>query len=278
MGLLMPLQTTRSCPHEHRPSTAVCLHCRRDARIAARLRRRHIALRASFLALVGASLIAGGTAAAIGLTDWRIPAVKDLLPASAIRVFRRINGTARAPIGLAAAPAPVPALTVPDVRATVDSEPVLEAVPKTAREAPATIPDTSLSPPTALPAPAPPRPLTPIVAEGRTRLKDSVVAFRTGDSVTVRFDTPRGRTRRPEKFEQIVRATLPAIYGPMADSFLVHVPAGGLIRAGSLMTDLPARGLHLSLGPGWDLALWPETRPGLTGPLIVMYKALVEKD
>jgi hypothetical protein len=129
------------------------------------------------------------------------------------------------------------------------------------------------------PAPALPEtpPLLPIVAEGATRLRDSVVAIRRGDSVTVHFDTPRARTRRPEKFEQIVRATLPAIYGPFVDSLLVHIPAGDLTRGGNLLTELPTRGLRLSLGAGWALALWPETRPGQDGPLVVMYRAQVTK-
>jgi hypothetical protein len=135
-------------------------------------------------------------------------------------------------------------------------------------------------PPVAVP-PAPQLPQTPpmlpIVAEGTTRLRDSVVAIRTGDSVTVRFDTPRARTRRPEKFEQIVRATLPAIYGPIVDSVLVHIPTGDLTRGSDLLTELPTRGLRLSLGAGWALALWPATRPGQDGPLVVMYRAQVTR-
>lgn len=130
------------------------------------------------------------------------------------------------------------------------------------------------------PAPAlpPTPPLLPIVAEGTTRLRDSVVAIRSGDSVTVRFDTRHARTRRPEKFEEIVRATLPAIYGPMVESALERIPSGDLARSGDLLTDLPTRGLRLSLGDGWAVALWPATRPGQDGPLVVMYRAIVARD
>ena len=38
--------------------------------------------------------------------------------------------------------------------------------------------------------------------------------------VTVLFDTELMRTRRPEKFERVVRETLGAIYGRRADSVL----------------------------------------------------------
>jgi hypothetical protein len=96
--------------------------------------------------------------------------------------------------------------------------------------------------------------------------------------VRVHFDTPSGRTRRPEKFEQIVRATLPAIYGPAVDSLLARIPAGTMATAGNLMTDLPKRGLRLSLGTaGWMLALWPETRLGHGGPLVTTYRAMVTR-
>lgn len=106
-------------------------------------------------------------------------------------------------------------------------------------------------------------------------LKDSVVAIRAGNSVTVHFDTPNGRTRRPEKFEQIVRATLPVIYGPAVDSLLARVPRGALAGAGGLLTELPKRGFRVPLGTGWMLALWPGTRSGQNGPLVVAYRASV---
>jgi len=118
-------------------------------------------------------------------------------------------------------------------------------------------------------------PLRPIVAQGATHLRDSVVAIRRGDSVTVHFDIARVRTRRPDKFERIVRSTLPAVYGPIADSVLMRIPSGELTRAGDLLTDLPVRGLRFALGGGWALALWPATRPGQDGPLVVRYRAVV---
>lgn len=116
---------------------------------------------------------------------------------------------------------------------------------------------------------------TPIVAEGRTELRDGIVAVRTGDTVAVHFDTPLTRTRRPEKFERIVRATLPAVFGIAADSALAATPAGGIARAGDLLTELPVRGVQLRTGDGDTLALWPETRPGRDGPLVVTYRVAV---
>ncbi|MFL5578434.1 MAG: hypothetical protein ACJ79S_20970 [Gemmatimonadaceae bacterium] len=117
-------------------------------------------------------------------------------------------------------------------------------------------------------------PLRPAIAEGRTALRDGMFAERHGDTVTVSFDTELARTRRPEKFEQIVRATLPTIYGPAADSLLAHLPTGTLAGAGDLLTDLPARGLHLPAPGGATIALWPTTRPGRDGPLVVTYRVV----
>jgi hypothetical protein len=113
------------------------------------------------------------------------------------------------------------------------------------------------------------------VSQGTTLLADSLVAVRNGDSVTLHFDTQAARTRRPEKFEQIVRSTLPAIYGPSVTALLARIPIGRLAQAGDLLTDLPNRGLRLSLGAGWILGVWPETRTGHDGPLVVTYRTLV---
>jgi len=115
----------------------------------------------------------------------------------------------------------------------------------------------------------------PIVAPGRTVLSDVAVAVRSGDTVAVHFDTPETRTRRPEKFERIVRSTLPAVYGPAADSALAAVPEGMLASGGDLLTALPERGVRLPTADGGALMLWPETRPGRDGPLVVTYRATI---
>jgi hypothetical protein len=91
----------------------------------------------------------------------------------------------------------------------------------------------------------------------------------------VLFDTPAARTRRPEKFEAILRATLPQIFGGMVDSALVAMPAGTLVPPHGLTTDLPTQGLYVPVSGGSTLRIWPETRQGEDGPLVVRYRVLV---
>lgn len=114
--------------------------------------------------------------------------------------------------------------------------------------------------------------LEPVIPAGRTDLQDGTFADRTEDSVIVHFDTPLLRTRRRDKFEQVVRATLPAVYGPIADSILAAIPAGGIAPTGDLLKELPSKGVRLPVRDGWALTLWPVTRPGQDGPLVVSYR------
>ena len=251
----MSPQSLGACPHDPRPGTTVCLHCRREARQATRKRRRGVALKALVI-----TVVVGGVLTAVGGLAM---AVIDSHPAESLAAAETAVDAFRTRMHTLAAASRTRATAAVMRVAKEDAGRVLLPEP------PVTVP----------PAPALPQtpPLLPIVAEGATRLRDSVVAVRRGDSVTVHFDTPRGRTRRAEKFEQIVRATLPAIYGPIVDSVLVHIPSGDLTRGVDLLTDLPTRGLRLPLGAGWALALWPATRPGQDGPLVVMYRAEVTK-
>jgi hypothetical protein len=253
----MSPQPTRPCPHEQRPGTTVCLHCRRDVRKAAQARRRRIAIKV-FAVIVGLGV---GLAALGGATIVVIRA----RPARIVSFAGTAIESLRARVHELVSNAPSTPPVTKDRRVAQEDAGRLP------------LPAAPIEAPPAPPLPPTP-PLFPIVAEGTTHLRDSVVAIRSGDSVTVHFDTPRARTRRPEKFEQIVRATLPAIYGPAVDSVLDRIPSGNLARSGDLLTDLPTRGLRLALGDGWALALWPETRPGLDGPLVVMYRAMVTRD
>lgn len=115
------------------------------------------------------------------------------------------------------------------------------------------------------------------VTAGRTDLTDGMYVERSGDSVAVHFDTPVYRTRRRDKFEHVVRATLGEVYGPTADSALAAVPAGALATGGDLLTELPARGITLPARDGWALTLWPSTRPGQDGPLVVSYRVTLAR-
>jgi hypothetical protein len=126
-------------------------------------------------------------------------------------------------------------------------------------------------------ASAAPPPLRPIVSYGRTPLRDGVVAIRTGDTVAVHFDTPLKRTRHAQKFEQLVRATLPSIYGAAVDTVLATVAAGELIRGIDPAKGRSTHGVYLPLAAGWSIALWPETRPGRDGPLIVTYRTALTR-
>jgi len=137
----------------------------------------------------------------------------------------------------------------------------------------------------AVPTPAPPvvapparnePAVRPIIGEGRTELGDSVFAERAGSDVTVHFDTELLRTRLDEKFERIVRMTLPKVYGPEVGARLDSVSPGQFVRGGDLLTDLPTKGIALALpARGRTLMLYPMTRPGQDGPLVIAYRATV---
>lgn len=120
--------------------------------------------------------------------------------------------------------------------------------------------------------------LAPVLADGRTALRAGVVAERAGDSVVVQFDDVMERTRRPAKFEQLVRGTLPAIYGPAVAPLLAGWPDGSVARAGNLLTQLPTNGLRIPAGDGWTLVVYPRTRAGQDSALVVAYVARLIAD
>jgi hypothetical protein len=103
-----------------------------------------------------------------------------------------------------------------------------------------------------------------------------MVADRSGDTVRVIFDLLLSRTRRPDKFEAIVRSTLPQVFGSAADSALRALPYGSVARAGDLIETLPSSGFHIPLANGRAIAVWPETRAGRDGPLVIAYRAVAK--
>jgi hypothetical protein len=127
------------------------------------------------------------------------------------------------------------------------------------------------------PKPAAPARLVPVISEGRRELGDSMFAVREGFQVTVHFDTEELRTRHDWKFEGVVRATLPIVFGTTARVALDSVPEGALVRGGDLLNVLPTRGIQLEL-PDGQLNVWPITRPGRDGPLVVGYRAAPSGD
>lgn len=119
--------------------------------------------------------------------------------------------------------------------------------------------------------------IIPVVPIGRTALRDTMTAEREGDTVRVTFDLVFTRTRRPEKFEAIVRSTLPQVFGAAADSALQALPVGALAQAGDLTTTLRDQGYRIPLAGGRTIAVWPETRAGRDGPLVVAYRAVASR-
>lgn len=121
------------------------------------------------------------------------------------------------------------------------------------------------------------KPLAPLVAPGRTDVGDGLYIEREGEIVTVHFDTPGTRTRRRDKFERVVRRTLPEVYGAAAEALLSSIPEGSLVEPVDLVTEIAEKGVELDVGDGWKVALWPETRPGQDGPLVVSYRVAVTR-
>lgn len=123
------------------------------------------------------------------------------------------------------------------------------------------------------PAPVPAPKLEPRIAEGRRDFADSVFAVREGLQVTVHFDTELLRTRYDWKFERVVRSTLPLVFGSAVRAALDSIPEGLLATGGDLLTELPSRGIDVPIGEGQTLRVYPVTRPGQDGPLVVAYRA-----
>ncbi len=234
---------TNPCPHELRPGTTVCLHCRWEARSATRRRRRRLLMKGSS----GLALLS--TLAVIGLVG-RV-AFEKRLSSPRLRVA---TATVMSDAGGDAAKA-------------------MAAAPSTAQQG-----VTTPAAPAAAPAtttPVTPAPVSPLVPQGQSSLPDSLLAMRADSVITVSFDRTMIRTRNPWKFERLVRSTLPALYGPLADSALARIPEGGLVRQGDLINELPTRGMRIPVAPGWTFTLFPITRPGQDGPLVTQYRVSV---
>jgi len=141
-------------------------------------------------------------------------------------------------------------------------------------------PEPEPMPPVSAPARVPVSPRTnggSLLGQGRTTLSDSIYAVRTGDSVFVNFDTQGSRTHRADKFEQILRTTLPLVYGRRITSSLDSVPTGSLLPSRDVTGALISQGVHLTLDNGLRISLWPQTRPSIDGPLVVAYWVVVER-
>jgi hypothetical protein len=235
---------TNACPHELRPGTTVCLHCRWEAKSAARKRRRRLLMKGSS----GLALLT--TLAVMGLVG-RVTIMQHMstLGLGSATVTSDAGGDAAKPM--------------PELRRQA---PATQQGANTARSATPAAASTTTS---AL------APVSPVVPQGQSTLPDSLMATRADSVITVSFDRTMIRTRNPWKFERLVRSTLPALYGAAADSALSRIPEGGLARQGDLINELPTRGMRIPVAPGWSFTLFPITRPGHDGPLVTQYRVSV---
>jgi hypothetical protein len=254
----VPPVPSTSCTHDLGPGITVCLRCRQERRDAARANQQKLVALSGIAAmgLIGLYVMGAGA-----LNAWHAATRPDTTQVAPRASVVASSVDAGSDVRLQGTPAPM----APSAS--------LASMPAAAAQAAAPAP-TSPVPET----PAPVAPLALIVREGRTDLPDSLIVHRGGDSVFVDFDTPATRTRRRDKFELVVRHTLPMVYGSAVDSVLRMIPDGGIVNRVDLLTELPKRGVHLRVTEGWTLDLWPQTRPGQDGPLVIAYWARVTRD
>jgi len=243
------------CDHELRPGTAVCLRCQHAERAARRAHQRQLMARGTAVALVL------GVIAAIGIAG-----------ASVIRSRAWMRNSEKLGNSAELKPTSATDSAADSATAPTDSATPVQVLQRTAVRPVVSTPVAASSPPAGVGLA-----VSPVVPVGRTALRDTMVAERAGDTVRVSFDLELSRTRRPEKFEAIVRSTLPQVYGTAVDSALRALPVGALAHAGDLVTTLPEQGFHIPLAGGRTLGVWPETRPGRDGPLVVAYRAVASR-
>ena len=118
-------------------------------------------------------------------------------------------------------------------------------------------------------------PFDAVISRGQSTLVGGATAVRSDSEVLVTFDNETMRTRRAEKFEQVVRATLVSVYGAPMKEVLSSMPVGAIAEQGELLTELPSRGVRIPLNGAWMARLFPETRPGQDGPLVIRYRVRI---
>lgn len=236
----------KECPHDLRPGVTVCLHCRRAEMDVSRAKVARVGVRAGAAGLVIAITVAFVVSGSDALRD-----SGDLQTGNppSLETASLVGADSPQDSLVSAAPNPVRGSAL----LMAAEPPVPPAIKST------------------------PRPLAPLVAPGRTEVGDGLYIERAGETVTVHFDTPTTRTRRRDKFESVVRRTLPEVYGSAAEAILSSIPEGTLVDPTIMVTDIAerGRGVRLDSGDGWKFSLWPETRPGEDGPLVVSYRVAV---
>lgn len=268
---------SNSCPHELRPGTTVCLHCRWEARTAARQRRNRVLVRGSSALAVLSTLGVIGLVGRVALHGRTLP---QGVRVATVAVVGESNGESAKPA------AATDSASSQDQTDAATKSTIVAVAPMAAAPASSTpIQVSAFKPVAAVPTtpsrPAParlPASVVPVVPPGQSVVGDSLLVTRADSTVTLSFDRTMVRTRIPEKFERFVRTTLPALYGAVADSALARIPEGGLAHQGDLINELPARGMRIPVAPGLSIALYPITRSGRDGPLVTQYRTLVVRD
>lgn len=235
--------TRPPCPHDIGPGTSVCLRCRQEERQLAHARQKRALMRVGVV-----------------LTGLIVVVVLGNSVLSAVRAAGRKDG--KAPLQLLAS------TSTSTVRQ--QGAPAPSSVPSSA-PAPVATPSAPVKAPVVARAAV----LTLRVPEGRTGLRDSMYVERHADTAVVHFDTELARTRRRDKFETTVRNTLPVLYGERVDSLLSTLPQGAITGDRDLVSEVAVRGVRLPIPAAGTLELWPVTRPGRDGPLVVGYRARV---
>ena len=246
----MASRSVPPCDHELRPGITVCLRCQHAERAAKRAKQRQMMARS------GAAVLALAVVGAVGVTaasSWRSRASSS-----------KPDGETSTSVATTADSTPAP-----DSIAPTPTTPVTREV-----SASGVLAKPAVNAPTPKPVTTTPSSVSLVVPVGRTALRDTMVAVRSGDTVRVSFDLLLSRTRRADKFEAIVRSTLPQVFGSAADSALRALPYGSVARAGDLIETLPSSGFHIPLTNGRTIAVWPETRVGRDGPLVIAYRAV----
>lgn len=229
------------------------MRCRHAARAEARLRLKRLFLRGSAVGVVVATFIAAGL---VGATAIRAK-VDDAAASRAAKASDPSNAAQPAASAPSSPVAPAPS-TGKQAAGSVAHGPAIAApVPHTATATRGTAP------------------IAPVLPMGSSDLPDGVTAMRGDSDVIVSFDLTMVRTRRADKFEQFVRNSLPVIYGRGVKDLLARIPYGGLASQGELLTELPRRGMRIPVTGEWMIRLFPETRPGQDGPLVIRYRVAV---
>jgi hypothetical protein len=205
-------------------------------------------LRGSAITIVVATFVAVGVVGASTFRQMASGAKSDSAPAGLID-SSGVAGTPR-----------------PQVDSTTTTTPVI--TPVSAAEVPQAPAPVAATPVVT----APSAPFGPAIPRGETMLADSAIAVRSDSEVVVTFDKALLRTRRPEKFEQFVRTTLESVYGAPAAAVIRKLPVGAIAAQGDLLKELPVRGIRIPVDAAWVIRVFPETRPGQDGPLVIRYR------